>query len=375
MKSSTSFLLACLGSIASLFGCQSVSPATPQEVQGLENCATPEDDAKVQAAERAIRQGEHKAQLPILRELFKRNGACAKIAILTSIAVERFPLAQRKSLSEELRAGFVERLRGAEDKALRANLGFAASLFARDGYEARRLLEQAVRDNPKHYFAFVKLGEELLRRGDLEAARERLSRAVALRKDLAEGWLLLARVAEERGLYRTADKHYQAYLGLRPLDRTAQLNYARLLVHNLRDADRAEPLLDKLYEQDPGDVELALHRGLAFYLQRRYPKAEATYREALERAPREPRIVLSLGNLYFGDYARPRAALQAYRYLSKLPSSEDPLTMLHQGVFVGHRIRKLEASLRKGGKSLPKAPKTIADIFAESKAKSAKGRP
>lgn len=356
--------LSCATGVLLGAACESVRPADPALVALLENASSPADQADLVEAERQLQQGYIDQALASCRRLLPRNPGCSRLAILARRTVALADSdEQRQLLEEEFRTLFAELMPRESTPQVGASLAFAIALFARDDTEQAEWLEKALVAEGNHYFALCKHGERLWRNGELERAKEVLTKTIVLRKSLAEGWLLLARVAEDRGLYRTADKHYQTYLGLRPLDRHARLNYARLLVHLLHDGKRAEPILDKLYRSDPTNLEVGLHRGLAYHLQSKWTEAETTYRELLRRYPREPRIVLSLANLYFGGTRDLAKALQAYRFVLRLPMSADPLVILHQLLFVPSRIQDIEKLLAEQGVEIPDPPQSGEDLF------------
>ncbi len=346
-----------------LAACQTISPAPDRLVDQLEACASPEDQARLEAAEAALAQGQFEPALQAARDLLPVNPGCARLPIVARRAVSLLPAGERAKVAREFRELMTGALAAAEDPVHRANLDFGLSLFARSAKARRKWLENALAESSKHYYALCKYGEYLWKRGDLETARERLTQAVSLRRSLAEGWLLLAQVAEDRGLYRTADKHYATYLGLRPLDRQARANHARLLVYQLRDPDRAEKILDRLWRDDPTNVEVGLHRGLVYFLQKRWKAAEAVYFDLLRRNPREARVVLSLGNLYHSGTMDSKRALQAYRYLLQLPASSDLQAGLNQALFVPTRIKEIERTLQDRGIPLPAPPHSVEDLI------------
>ncbi|MCA8971241.1 MAG: tetratricopeptide repeat protein [Planctomycetes bacterium] len=347
-----------------LVGCQSsIKPAKAEFVDRLERPENPEARQQLDLAERDLASGEWKQALSRLEVLCPENAACSRIAILARRAVTLAPQGERP----RLRTAVLERIRTeaskTTDKTELASLAFGEALFAGTVREEEQSLRRALELAPNHYYALAKLGECYFGRGELEASRTVLEKAVSLRPDLAEGWLLLAQVAEDRGNYKQAVNHYETYLGLRPLDRRVQLEYARLLAQKLRDGKRAEATLAKLRQEDPSNLEVGLDLGFALYLQGRHRDAERLYHEMLERWPREPRLLLSLGNLYFGALDEPVKALQTYRWMLAQRSGDDLLAMLGQALFVPARIRQIEEQLQKGGKAAPAPPKSLSDLM------------
>ena len=367
-------LLLLVSSLASsLPSCSSIAPAKPEFVDRLERPVSREAQKQLERAEQDLADGRWKQALEGLGRLCPENPGCARIAILARRAVSLAPEAEREGLLQMLRSKLTKEQEGASDRVALASLSFAQALLAGSVREQERWLRRAIKYEPKHYYALCKLGELLWRRGDLESARKRLSAAVSLRRDLPEGWLVLAQVAEDRGLYRKAAKYYDSYLGLRPKDRRVQLNAARLLVQQLRDGARAEKILLPMRRDDPSNLEVALDLGLALFLQKRYREAEHLYLELLRRWPREVRVLLSLGNLYHGALAQERKALQVYRWLLVQRSSSDPLAMLGQALFVPARVRQIEEALSKRGERLPSPPTSVDALFSLRAAGAAAG--
>lgn len=346
--------------------CNGVGPAAPELVAALESCSDPADQARLVQAERALRQGDPAATLALARELIPRNPACARLMVVARRAVSDSPRRDRDKLKEEFRGLLAELLRATEAKVATATLSFGMALFASDEPGMRKWLVNATHAEPKHYFAMCKGGEDLLLRGELERANALLTKCVTLRDGLAEGWLLLARVAEDRGINGKAATHYETYLGQRPLDRQVSLDYVKLVLSQLRDANRCETVVAELYEQDPDNVDVALHRALSYYLQGQHGDAERVYQRVLKSNPREGRVVLCLGNLYHGAMNAPVKALQAYRYLMRLDKVDDAQAALNRLLFVPSRIKDIEKRLAGEGVALPAPPETVDDLIGTS---------
>lgn len=349
--------------LLALPACQGVRPAKAEFVDRLERPTTDAARAELERAERELAGGQWQDALVRLQALRSDNPECSRIAILARRAVALAPDAEREGLVAEVRET-IRAERGQVDAAMaRASLSFAEALFAETPRKEEILLRRAIEEEPNHYYALCKLGERFWRRGELEAARNTLEKAVSLRRDLAEGWMLLAQVAEDRGSYKKASRYYETYLGLRPLDRRVQLEYARLLVQMLRDGKRAEEILAPMHREDPSNLEVGLGLGLALFLQGRHADAERLYLTLLERWPREARVLLSLGNLYHGALAAPKQALQTYRWLMAQRASGDLLAMLGQSLFVPARIREIEAGMKSRDEVVPPPPTSVDDIF------------
>jgi predicted Zn-dependent protease len=344
------------------FGCPSLPKADATLTSTLETCSDPDQQAELERAERALATGDHATALAAWRSLVEPNPACARLALLANRAARLADAEAQPALLAELRQRYEQVMAGNEPQA-RANAAFALALLSTDRTARRRYLARALELEPRHYFALVLAGEALLEDGAFEEARSTLNQAVSLRAQLAEGWRLLAQVAEGRGLYRTAAKHYETYLGLRPLDRQVQANYVRLLVFQLRAGDEAERVVADLWEADPTDLEVGLNRALMFFNQKKWPQAEQAYLELLRREPREPRLWLNLADLWLEPLAQPVRALQAYRWLVALPPSADPLTLGHQLLIAPSRIKDLEARLAEGGQQLPAPPRSAEDVL------------
>lgn len=355
---------ACLAALLLATACSSVTrPARQDFVDVLERASSADGEAALDAAERDLATGQWKLALERLENLCTENPACARIAILARRAVSLAPASERDRLVRKVRDKIrLEREASREPLAL-ASLSFAEALFASTEREEEAALRKALDIEPRHYYALCKLGEKQWRRGELVAARASLQKVVSLRKDLAEGWLLLAQVAEDRALYKLAARHYETYLGLRPLDRRVKKQLARLLVASVRDGARAEEILVPIRRDDPGDLDSGLDLGRAYFLQGRHRDAERLYLTLLERWPREARLLYSLGNLYHGALASPEQALQTYRWMMKQRASGEVMSALVQSFFVPARVREIEASLRKRGLSVPTAPESVDAIF------------
>lgn len=357
-------LLAALAQILMLPACQTVTkPARQGFVDRLESAASPDSESALEAAERDLESGKWKVALGRLESLCTENPSCARISILARRAVSLAPESERPGLVSKIREKIRRESDVQTDPLAIASLAFAEALFAADERDEERALRKALAAEPDHYYALCKLGEKQWRRGELEAARSSLEKVVSLRQDLAEGWLLLAQVAEDRALHKLAAKHYESYLGLRPLDRRVQKEYARLLVHSVRDGVRAEEILAPIRRDDPGDLDVGLDLGRAFFLQGRHRDAERLYLGLLERWPREPRLLYSLGNLYYGALDAPAQALQAYRWMMQQRGDGELMSSIVQAFFVPARVRQIEATLQKSGQGVPPPPTSVQDLF------------
>ncbi len=359
---------AVLGLLLAASGCGTARPVETGLAASLETVPLPEDAAALLEVEGALASGRAEEALALAAPLAGRNPECARIPLLVHRSLGL--LAAREALEEEggeetrnaLSTAWIARYPEGGKGLSGATALYARALFSGAPAERIALCRKALALEPSHYPALVLLGESLWRLGEVREAGRVLKRAVGLKRDLAEGWLLLARLAHEQGFFKTAGRHFRTYLGLRPFDRLAARDLLRLLVHELHRGAEAESLARDLLSRNEGDVDLRLDLGAALWLQGKHREAADLYFGILKAHPGEARAALNLGNLYYEVLHDEVRALQTYRWLERMPLGKDPHALLGQLLFVPTRIKKLRKALTAREGTVPPPPGSLGDL-------------
>ena len=203
-----------------------------------------------------------------------------------------------------------------------ALLGAADLGGARDAFEQASALE--------FLLPSVALARVLLETGELEQARDRLTRVVAAHPDLAAGHALLADVAMARGDPASAVRGYQRALDLQPGASRLHGQLALALARVSRDEEARRHLALRgrapvMLDDEPLAAVAALNLNASTHLERcmtalaaeRFQQAAAECRIALALGSSNPAARLNLGAalLAMGD---PEAAAAEYRELLRL---------------------------------------------------------
>lgn len=166
----------------------------------------------------------------------------------------------------------------------------------------------------------TQLGIDHLRRGRIDLALEKLTRATEQDPRNADAQLGLALVQDRRNDHEAASKHYRRALSLKPNDPLIQNNFGIFLC---RDGDRKEA--ERLFLAAAGNVdyrtpEAALtNAGVCAMQHQDYTAAEAYFRDALQRNRNFPDALLQMTRLsmQLERYVQARAFLQRYEQVGK----------------------------------------------------------
>ncbi|MFL6194735.1 MAG: protein kinase domain-containing protein [Thermoanaerobaculia bacterium] len=156
------------------------------------------------------------------------------------------------------------------------------------------------------------------RRGDHQKALELMREAVRLRPS----WNHLSQLANMEyrlGESAAARRHLEELLRRYPGYHSGWSLLAQIELL-AGDPQRALEIYGKLVERSPGVTEIN-NLGTAFLLLKRYPEAEARFREALRLEPRNPFVTLNLADVLLLA-GRKAEAEAAYRHLLELASTD-----------------------------------------------------
>jgi type IV pilus assembly protein PilF len=191
----------------------------------------------------------------------------------------------------------------------------------------------------------TQLGIEYLRKGDMEMARTKLTKAVDLDPNNADAQGALALLYANTGELGKAEKHYDKSLALQPDDPNVLNNYGTMLCAQGK-YDKADVQFRRAYQNIRYSTpEVALTN--AGVCARKMPdeaKAEAYLREALKR---NPNFADALGQLSLLS-ADQASYLNARGFLQRYQSLQAPMTreMLLLGIRIELALGDRDAAQR-----------------------------
>ncbi len=166
------------------------------------------------------------------------------------------------------------------------------------------------------------LGARYLRNGRYKLARDRLMLSLELDPKRAIAWSTLALTYEHLGILRLAEESYKKAVRTEPKNFGVRDAYATYLCRQNRfdDADKHFERAIRAVDNDNAEITLT-NAGVCMAQRPDYSKAEAFFRQALDRRSNHPEALLQLSLLKHetGDDLNARAFLQ--RYLSVIDAT------------------------------------------------------
>ena len=171
----------------------------------------------------------------------------------------------------------------------------AAYIRAGNWQKAEAELQKGVRLNPSNTGCLVKLAVALSQRGELAAAAQHYSRAVAVDPRLLDAHLALGKISVSTGDFRQASVHFRAALNLHPDSEETNLCMGSVLTLAGKKEAAASHYL-KVLQNNPrqGDAHLLL--GALRREQGRLDEAVGHLRKALELNPQHEATQTALAN-------------------------------------------------------------------------------
>lgn len=173
----------------------------------------------------------------------------------------------------------------------------------------------------------TQLGIDYMRKGQLDLALEKLTKALDQDPDLAVAHSSIAFVYARRGENKLAGKHYREALDQNSDDPFTLNNFGVFLCGQGELKDAEKYFLRAARSKDYATPEAALtNAGVCLRREpKEAPRAEQYFREALRVNPQFPDALLQMAQLNYesGDYLRARAFLQ--RYESVAPATPQSL--------------------------------------------------
>ena len=163
--------------------------------------------------------------------------------------------------------------------------------------------------------ANVQLGVAYMRKGDLELAHEKLSRAVTQDPNLPSAHTYYAFVLDQLGQTDDASTHYERAIRLAPDDPVIHNLYGAFLCRHERIRQGEKHFAAAARNPRYRTPEAALtNAGVCVLKRPDADAAEAYFRQALDRNPRYPEALWQLAALSFqeGRYLQSRAFLERF---------------------------------------------------------------
>ncbi len=150
--------------------------------------------------------------------------------------------------------------------------------------DALQTLQQAVKNNPANAFGHYQLGMAHLAKGSVNQAEGEWRAATQIRPDMADAWIALGKVASDRRDWSALEQIGAQIKKISPASPGGYLFHATARM-NQNDAAGAEADLRQLIQIAPQNPLGYAKLGQLRAFTKRYPEAEALYREALNHSP------------------------------------------------------------------------------------------
>lgn len=201
---------------------------------------------------------------------------------------------------------------------------------------AVRLLEEAIRLEPKFAKAHYNLGTAFFGLGDFDAAIGAFREAIRIRPDFAEAYNNLAVAFLETGRFTEAvdilKKAMKLKNGNGDIVTLVNLGYAYLRLGKERPAETA---LRSAIEKDPGNEAARFYLGCTLYRQKRYNDALSEIVRAAASNPDAEPTQLMLVNLYLLTGKRDAAIA---RYAAFKTSNPPLAAKMYDAIYAGRLI-------------------------------------
>lgn len=161
----------------------------------------------------------------------------------------------------------------------------------------------------------TEIGLDYMRKGQFEAALDKLSRAVVQNPGYALAHSSLAFVHATRGETELAEKHYDRALYLEPGNASTRNNFGIFLCGQKRYKDAIKLFLQAARDPKYTEQHRAwLNAGVCARREPDLERADGYFREALALRPEDPEVLAQLASVSYErrDYLRSRAFLQRY---------------------------------------------------------------
>jgi len=147
---------------------------------------------------------------------------------------------------------------------------------------------------PHNYRAYLGIGAELQKKGELTGAIEMYRRALSIKREYSDGWFDLGTALEASGDLDNAIAAYREAIRLTPKRVAAYEAAGKLLARGQRFSDAAD-LYDAAISKVPGNASLLINRANALFDAGRFQDAASAYDDVLKIEPRNADAHVNLG--------------------------------------------------------------------------------
>lgn len=197
--------------------------------------------------------------------------------------------------------------------------------------DAMQTLQQAVKNNPANAFGHYQLGMAHLAKGSVSQAEGEWHAATQIRPDLTDAWVALGKVASDRRDWSALEQIGVQIKKISPGSPGGYLFHATARM-NQNDAAGAEADLKQLIQMAPQNPLGYAKLGQLRAFTKRFPEAEALYREALNRSPNFLDAIQGIVELDF-QRGKPADAIQFVQEKINADSNDAALYLLQGQVF------------------------------------------
>ncbi|MFA5624162.1 MAG: tetratricopeptide repeat protein [Bradymonadales bacterium] len=183
-----------------------------------------------------------------------------------------------------------------------ARLGYVLYALQQSGEGITRMREGLARHvenvELQHY-----LGLNLFQHGDVDEAEAVLTQVVEKRKDFAEAYFVLGKIALDKGDYESAQEHFASYAAQTPNDIRAYRALSKVYIE-ARNVEGAESSLEQILKLDSKDFVATVNMGHVKFEKGEIDEAVKYYERAYEMNKKQVELIYIIGSAYYlsGQY-------------------------------------------------------------------------
>lgn len=234
------------------------------------------------------------------------------------------------------------------DPAKRETYFKMAGIYAdrKDLDSAEAMIQKGIKTGPPSALAFFYLGRLRLEKGDVSEGLSYFEKALALDPYFEAAHLAIATVFERQKKPQAAIDVYRHVIHrINPRNHQAITRLVQLLVRK-KSFDEALDLLERLKENDPSNLDIALQTTLVHVEQKNYAEAIQSLMPVVEAKNDDVRLHIYLATLYEENSEFERAIETYHRVLSRHPEEYDAHIRL--GYLYFYRLKNIDDALIQG---------------------------
>ena len=196
------------------------------------------------------------------------------------------------------------------------------SLDKGDVVSALPELQAVVSASPGNPVAHYNLGRAYFTHGEIEQARQQLSKAIELRGDYTSARLALTQLEVERGEFEAAVKSTQDILKYDPNNNSAKLLASAAMMGQKKFTDSRD-VLDQMLKVNPGSADTVFELGVVSLAEKKYAEAEQNFRRSYELNPASSRGLMGMAEAYIEEDKPGKAIELLQSEIAKTPTRMD----------------------------------------------------